>query len=147
VEQLIIFEGISGGGKTTLFTPVHRARNYEDLHIHRFTPTQWVYAQLHDRSVKVEQLQAVEQALEKIVPTLVVWCRPDPQVALDRKLAEGDPNLMEGDFVKADHLYWRYFNEVSTFTRVIELATDKLSVDTCVEIIIEVLREYEDPRS
>ena len=147
MEQLIVFEGISGGGKTTLFTPVHRARNYEDLHIHRFTPTQWVYAQLHDRPVKVEQLQAVEQALEKVIPTLVVWCRPDPQVALDRKLAEGDTNLMEGDFYKADRMFKKYFDRVCTFTRVIELATDKLSVDTCVEIIIEELRDYEEIRS
>ncbi len=147
MEQLIVFEGISGGGKTTLFTPVHRARDYEDLHIHRFTPTQWVYAQIHGRPVKVEQLQAVEQALEKVIPTLVVWCRPDPQVALDRKLAEGDTNLMEGDFDRADRWYKRYFNEVCMFTRVLELPTDKLLVDDCVEIIIKNLRSYEEQRS
>lgn len=143
MEQLVIFEGVSGSGKTTLFTPVHEARSYEDLHVHRFTPTHWVMAQLYARSVELSQLRTLEEELQKTIPTLVVWCRPPPLVAKGRKLAEGDPNVLEHDFEKVDRLFEEYLTRRTAFDRVMELDTNNLSVDECVELIVKELVEHE----
>jgi thymidylate kinase len=144
---LIIFEGLSGAGKTTLFTPVHRARSYKDLHIHRFTATHYVYAIQNKRDVDLNELQDMEMALQKTMPTVLVWCRPAPSVAARRTVEKRDTNVKEIDFVVADGQFKKYLSRLTEFDHILELDTGKLSVEECVALIVAKVEEVEREES
>jgi len=135
--QLTIFEGVSGSGKTTLKEPLHNALDHSNLYIHRLTASQWVYDVLRGTPTEVPVLNALERSLERVLPTLVVWCRCAPKVAAERKARQGD--LLVEDLAQADALFSIYFSELTRFTNILELRTDKLSVQECVDRIKEEL--------
>ena len=129
--KLLIFDGISGSGKSTLFHPIHRLSNYGDLHIHRFTPTNWVYDKLYNRrEVDYEELN---QNIQKIINTYVIWCKCSPEIAYARQIKKKD--IMIEDLEKAIKLFDEYFSEISSFKNVICLNTDILTIDQCVELV------------
>ena len=129
--KLLIFEGISGSGKSTLFHPVHKLSNYADLHIHRFTPTNWVYDRLSGR--REVDYEEINTELQKLFDVYVIWCDCDPQIAYNRQIEKKDP--MIEDLTQAKELFTEYFNKVTSFKHVIHLPTHALVIDECVDII------------
>ena len=129
--KLLIFEGISGSGKTTLFHPIHALSNYQDLHIHRFTPTNWVYDHLCSR--REVDYEWFNQKLQSIIDTYVIWCDCSSSVALERQISKGDSRIE--DLEKATELFTEYFSKITSFTNVIHLFTDILTIDQCVDTV------------
>lgn len=142
MEQLMLFEGVSGSGKTTLKDPVHKARDWEDYFIHRLTATHYVYARLNNRPVDVDRLRSIEEQIMGIWDTLVVWCRPSPDVARMRKEMI-DSHVYEKSFAVADEAFAEYFHSVTRFKRILELRTDVFTIDQCVDKIVEELASHD----
>lgn len=137
-SNLIILDGISGGGKTTLKHALNRAREYQDYHIHRFTATEWVYATLNRRPVNLEKLRRDEEKMQKIwrVTHVTVVC--DPYIALQRK--QSMPNeVIEQDIAIANKLFLVYHNYLTVFKRKLVINTNLHSIDECVQLILNRL--------
>jgi len=126
--RLIAFEGISGAGKTTLYEAVRPYIGQTNMLVHRFTPTMWVYDRLYGRNkVDTPALINLERQTKVILRPLIVWTICDPEVAETRKVEQGDLNV-EPDLMRAQTLYWVYFNNYCQF-EVLRVRTDQQSVD------------------
>lgn len=139
-KRLIIFDGISGSGKTTLKDALNRATNYRDLHIHRFTATDWVNSVLNKRPVNLVELNHYEDQIQEIIPTTLVTVTCDPYIALDRKHKEGD-TLIEPEIAIANKLFMVYHNYLTCIKRKIVVCTNTRSVDECIKLILTRLPE------
>lgn len=135
--KLIILEGISGSGKTTLLSPLLGLSNYEDVFIHRFTPSQWVYDHLYNR--RETGYENFNTALQSINDVIVIWCDCDPKVAYQRQLEKKDAKIE--DLVKARELFSEYFSSVSTWKKLIHLRTDLLSIEDCIKKVKKEIYE------
>ena len=127
--RLVILEGISGSGKSTLFSPILALSNYENVLIHRFTPSQWVYDQLYSR--RKMDYEDFNSKLQSIVDVRVIWCDCDSKIAYQRQLEKRDEKIE--DLVQARKLFQEYFNTISSWKNVIHLRTDLFSIEDCVE--------------
>tara|TARA_Y100000310_G_scaffold120063_1_gene118781 strand:- start:1726 stop:2136 length:411 start_codon:yes stop_codon:yes gene_type:complete len=135
--KLIIFEGISGSGKTTLFHPVHKLSNYQDLQIHRFTPTNWVYDRLEGR--REVDYEESNKKLQELFEVYVIWCDCSSITANKRQIEKKD-SMIE-DLARARMLFKEYFEKVTSFKQVIYLLTDSLIIEECIDIVKEKIYE------
>lgn len=123
MRRVIIFEGISGSGKSTI-EDLYRARNnYYDYTIHRFTASKYVYSATENRSIDVRGLWRIEEGLQNICPVWLVTLTCNPYEAIRRKEDMGDPSIEE-NIAKAQELFITYHNEITRIKRRILLSTD-----------------------
>lgn len=135
-KRLIILEGISGSGKSTMLRELNVRREFKDLHIHRFTATSWVYGAIQRRDVCLEQLRQDEDAIQKIWPTTLVTLTCDPYLAVKRK------EKMAGEFIEehiaiANKLFVMYHNYLTVIKRKIIINTNVTSIEDCAEVILQ----------
>ncbi len=135
--KLLIFEGISGSGKTTLFHPVHKLSNYQDLQIHRFTPTNWVYDRLYGR--REVDYEESNQKMQDLFEVYVIWCDCSSVEAYKRQSEKKD--IMTEDLPSARMLFKKYFERVTSFKNVIYVPTDMWSLQKCINYIKEKIYE------
>ena len=127
--KILVYEGISGSGKSKLLSYTKELDNYKYIQIHRFTPTQWVYDRLYDRrNVDYEEFN---NNLQSITEIFVIWCWCTPREALDRQMVKREEDKTE-DLEKASLLYEKYFRDISVFKNILRVDTENFSISECL---------------
>lgn len=134
--RLILLEGISGSGKSTILRRLNEMRNFQDHHWHRWSATKWVYGTLYRREVDLEQLRKDEEAIQLIWPTTLVTLICDPEVALQRK-SEMPNEHIEDQIHRANELFRVYHEYITVVKNRTIIWTNGKTVDRCAELILE----------
>lgn len=135
--KILIYEGISGSGKTSLISNIKSIDNYEYIQIHRFTPTQWVYDHVYNR--RDINYEFLNKGIQLLVPTYVIWCDCDEEIALKRQQQKMENDKTE-PLLLARKYYHEYFSTISSFKKVLYLDTGKLTIWDEIEKIKEFLK-------
>jgi len=133
--NLIILDGISGTGKTTLKHAISNARGFKDYIFHRFTPTEWVYSVLNRRSINLELLKTHEEKVQEIWDVTLVTLTCDPHKALKRKSTMLE-EVIEPDIALANKLFLVYHNFLTSIKKKIIINTNDKSINECTDLII-----------
>lgn len=120
---LLIYEGISGSGKSSLLTEMMHHRNFDHYALHRASATQWVYGSLGGRDIPLKAIHEWELSIQKIQPVVLVLMTCNPKIALERKLALGDQHI-ETNLKEAQELFQIYFKEITKFEAKIYLSSE-----------------------
>lgn len=126
--NIVIFEGISGAGKTTLMDAFLPRVDYQAIGVHRFTASQWVYAALRHHPVDVCDLLTVES---RVAPRLLVLATVNPEVARLRKESQHDGRV-ERDLAKADMLFHIYTEYITSIEHKVIVDTSE-GLSECVD--------------
>lgn len=133
--RLILLEGISGAGKSTILRLLNEMRNFQDHHWHRWASTKFVYGVLERREVSIEQLRQDEEKIQKIWPTTLVTLTCHEHVALARK--QSMPNeYIENNIAEANKLFLIYHNHFTAIERKIIVNTEIKTPQQCAELIL-----------
>lgn len=138
MKQLVIFDGISGSGKSTTLEAINHARNFTDYHFHRFTATEWVYANLYNRPFDINEIHRIEKEIQKIFLVTYVWMSCNPNTAYERKVALNDQYIEP--LADAQALFADYFYNVSLFDHKL-IVSSELPLKANAEFIIEELEK------
>lgn len=131
--KMIVLEGISGSGKTSLLHPINALSNYRDPVLMRFTPSCWVYNKLYGRDeVDYEPLNQSIMAEHELH---IVFLQCDPTVAYRRQVQKKDKYTE--DLHAAEQLFFQYFREVTSIpsNRIHSVKTDVPSQSEVVDWI------------
>lgn len=134
---IILYEGIPGSGKTTLMKAVNKVRDYRDIALDRFTPTQWVYDSLRGRLFNESLI--VERGILEHFEVWVVYCICPPELAYERckaKNDDDDANLEK--LIDLNRLYKRYFTHITQFENIV-LVNTMDSIEENVADVIETI--------
>lgn len=133
--NLIILDGISGAGKTTLKHAISNARGFKDYIFHRFTPTEWVYSVINRRHVNLELLKTHEEKIQDIWNVTLVTLTCDPFKALERKATMAN-EVIEPEIAIANKLFVVYHNYLTAFKRKIIINTNDKTIEECTNLIL-----------
>lgn len=137
----VIFEGLDKVGKTTLEWEFLKATNFKHIVIDRGPVGYLTFDKLFNRETKLGNQDFIHQArkIMKSQDFMVVYCVANKDTVNERLKAHNE--TCPYDYEKAQRLYrnnvYRYYND----KKVIEIDTTFLSVERCVELIIEKLEE------
>lgn len=137
---VVLYEGISGAGKSSLSKGVRKKVNHNVLSIDRFTPSIWVYKQYRNEEELDINFQA-EKILNDNFNVKVIWCRCPVEVAFQRCLDKLEEEKANQELMtQTDALFERYFNGISYFSSVLELDTTK-NINYCEDLVVEFINE------
>lgn len=139
----VIFEGLDKAGKTTLEWEFLKATNFKHMVIDRGPVGYLVFDKLFNRSTKLGDQEFIHQA-RKIMKSgdfMVVYCTVEKDHAAARLLAHNEE--CPYDYAKAQKLYRDAIHRYYYGKKVLEVDTTFLSVERCVELIIEKLEEVQ----
>ena len=131
----VVFEGVDGSGKSTLEREVARARNFEDLHVHRSTPSQYAYGKLYGRSVDKLALYQFELGVLTGCSVLLVVLTCAPKVLVERR-----PEIKLSELLEAQVLIAEYALKRCQWRNQLWLSTDEISLQECAEQVVARLR-------
>jgi len=133
IAGIIIFDGASGTGKTTLRYKLMQSMNYNILTIDRFTPSIWVYDKL--RGINRPDILEFEEKFDLMNP-LVVICTCSPDIA--RMRSHVDPlRKIEFPFIEQINAFYDY-SKVSRYSRLITVNTSQ-HIELCLNRIRRAL--------
>lgn len=131
--KLLIIDGASGTGKTTLRYKLMQSMDYNILTIDRFTPSIWVYDKL--RGIDRQDVLDYEEKFDAMNP-LVVICTCNPEIA--RMRSHVDPlRKVEFPFIHQINAFYDY-SKVSRYSRLITVYTLQ-PIELCLNIIRRAL--------
>ena len=129
--KIVIFDGVSGAGKTTLRYELFKKFNYNILTIDRFTPSIWAYDYLRgkDRAVDIKDIEIKMNLFD----SYLVLCYCEPNIAKKRIRRD---DLREVQFSPEQEIdAFEHYEKISLFKSVIIIHTENFSVDQCIEKI------------
>lgn len=143
MKFLIILEGISGSGKSTVQHHINVARNYQDYHIHRLVATEYVYGILYHRPISLKNLQKIEKKFCRVLPTVLVLLTCNEKIARSRKEVLRD-KYVEKDLRSAQNLFKKWYETYSVIPRKILVDTSYKTIEEITTQIVDKLNEWED---
>lgn len=137
----VIFEGLDKAGKGTLELAFLKATNFKHIVVDRGPMGYMTFDKLFGRSTKIGDRDFIHYArkLTKSNDFMVVYCVVDTQVAYERIKAHNE--TCPYDYDEAQKLYRMNVHRYYRADNVMELDTTNLSVERCVELIVEKLKE------
>lgn len=139
----VIFEGLDKAGKTTLEWEFLKATNFKHMVIDRGPVGYLTFDKLFGRETKLGNQEFIHQA-RKIMKSdnfMVVYCTVEKEIAEERLMLHGE--TCPYDYEKAQKLYKNNVHRFYHDNKVIEVDTTFLSVERCIEVIIEKLEEVQ----
>lgn len=134
MRKLIIFEGISGAGKSTIEDLYRKTNGYYDYTVHRLMASKYVYGVINQRGDSLKQLQYDEKLLKAAFPVRQILLTCDTSVAVERKQALNDPNIEE-KIEEAAFLFSAYCTEMTSLKTLI-IDTTENSPEKVLEKIL-----------
>lgn len=133
--EIVIFDGMSGSGKSTLRKRLDKHLAYGIISMDRFTPSCWVYEVLRGRD-NTKFVVDFEDKFEKNYHPLLVICHCHPHIARARDVTN---EVMFG-YYDERHMFFKYVNEVSRYSRLMMLDTGVHGVEDCINIVQEKIK-------
>lgn len=139
----IIFEGLDKVGKTTLEWELLKATNFKHIVIDRGPVGYLVFDKIFERETKLGNQEFIHQArkIMKSKDFMIVYCTANKDI-VDARLKEHNESCPY-DYEKAQKLYKNNIYRFYRDNKVIEIDTTSLSIEKCIEIIIEKLEEVQ----
>lgn len=139
----IIFEGLDKVGKTTLEWELLKATNFKHIVIDRGPVGYMTFDKIFERETKLGNQEFIHQArkIMKSKDFMVIYCTVNKDVADMRLKAHNES--CPYDYEKAQKLYKNNICRFYCDNKVIEIDTTSLSIEKCIEIIIEKLEEVQ----
>lgn len=139
--MFVIFEGLDKAGKTTLEWEFLKATNFKHMVIDRGPVGYLTFDKIFGRSTKLGDENFIHYArkITKSNDFIVVYCTVDKNVA--EKRLEAHNETCPYDYEKAQKLYRDNVHRYYKDDKVIEIDTTFLTVERCVEVIIQKLQE------
>lgn len=139
----VIFEGLDKAGKTTLEWEFLKATNFKHVVIDRGPIGYLTFDKLFGRETKLGNQEFIHQArkIMKSKDFMVVYCTANKDTVAARLKAHGES--CPYDYEKAQKLYKNNVHRFYHDDKIIEIDTTFLSVERCVEVIIEKLKEVQ----
>lgn len=139
--MFVIFEGLDKAGKTTLEWEFLKATNFKHMVIDRGPVGYLTFDKIFGRSTKLGDENFIHYArkITKSNDFIVVYCTVDKNVAEERLKAHNE--TCPYDYEKAQKLYRDNVHRYYKDDKVIEIDTTFLTVERCVEVIIQKLQE------
>ena len=139
----VIFEGLDKAGKTTLEWEFLKATNFKHLVVDRGPVGYKVFDKLIGRDTKLGDQEFIHQArkIMKNKDFMVVYVHCDEAVAEKRlkRYSETCPY----DYAKAQKFYRDNVRRYYKPEKTLELDTTNKSIDECVELIVQKLKEVQ----
>lgn len=141
--MFVVFEGLDKAGKTTLEWEFLKATNFKHMIIDRGPMGYMTFDKIFGRSTKLGDRDFIHYArkITKSDDYMVVYCIVDKKVAYERLEAHNE--TCPYDYSKAQKLYSdnirRYYRE----DKVLKLDTTERSIEECVKLIVEKLKEVQ----
>ena len=139
----VIFEGLDKVGKTTLEWDLHRATNFKHVVIDRGPVGYMIFDKIFDRETEdgtkeyFKQIEMVNNSED----FMVVYCTVEKETAEERLTLHGE--TCPYDYAKAQKLYHDNVRRYYKPEKTLELDTTNKSIDECVELIVEKLKEVQ----
>ena len=139
--MFVIFEGLDKAGKGTLEREFLKATNFKHMVIDRGPMGYMTFDKLFGRSTKIGDYSFIHYArkITKSNDYMIVYCVADRETAEARIAAHNE--TCPYDYDKAQKLYRDNIRRYYRSDKVIEVDTTFLTVECCVELIVEKLRE------
>ena len=137
----VIFEGLDKAGKGTLEWGLLKATNFKHMVIDRGPAGYMTFDKIFGRSTKLGDNDFIHHA-RKIMKSndfMVVYCKVNSNVAKERIKINGETCPYEYD--KAQKIYDYHIRKYYKSDKVIEVDTTYLSVEQCVELIVNKIEE------
>ena len=141
--MFVVFEGLDKAGKTTLEWEFLKATNFKHMVIDRGPMGYMTFDKIFGRSTKLGDRDFIHYArkITKSDDYMIVYCVVDKNVADARLKAHNE--MCPYDYGKAQKLYRDNVHRYYRDDKVIEIDTTHLSVEMCVELIVEKLKEVQ----
>jgi len=139
--MLIIFEGVDKTGKSTLLKEVLKRTNYKHIVYDRGPVSQIVYSYLFDRDLD-SSIYYVTSTLRNL-KNLIVLCVADCDI-IEQRLKDANEELP--DQLKDIKTVQKMFEAESYILgfNVLRVDTTNASVNECVEMILNKIKEIEE---
>lgn len=120
---LVILDGHSGSGKTSLRRFLYNEYKSKLIVLDRFTPSNWVYSMIRNIN-NVEEIEQIERSLDKELVCILVLCECSLEDATRRiMLREDDFKVVEYPLSLEKEYFNIYFEEICLFKNKIKLFT------------------------
>ena len=141
--MFVVFEGLDKAGKTTLEWEFLKATNFKHMVIDRGPMGYMTFDKIFGRSTKLGDRDFIHFArkITKSDDYMIVYCVVDKNVADERLKAHNE--TCPYDYGKAQKLYRDNVHRYYKADKVIEIDTTYLSIEECVELIVEKLKEVQ----
>ena len=141
--MFVVFEGLDKAGKTTLEWEFLKATNFKHMVIDRGPMGYSAFDKIFGRSTKLGDRDFIHFArkITKSDDYMIVYCVVDKNVADERLKAHNE--TCPYDYGKAQKLYRDNVHRYYKADKVIEIDTTYLSIEECVELIVEKLKEVQ----
>ena len=139
----LIFEGLDKAGKTTLEWEFLKATNFKHMVIDRGPIGYMTFDRLFNRETKLGNQDFIHQArkIMKNQDFMVVYCFASKEV-VDKRFKEHNENVPY-DYCKAQKLLRDNICRFYRPEKILELDTGNNSIQECVQMIIEKLKEVQ----
>ena len=139
----MVFEGLDKAGKTTLEWEFLKATNFKHMVIDRGPMGYMTFDNIFGRSTKLGDRDFIHFArkITKSDDYMIVYCTVDKNVADERLKAHNE--TCPYNYSKAQKLYRDNVHRYYRSDKVLEIDTTHLSIERCVELIVEKLKEVQ----
>lgn len=139
----VVFEGLDKAGKTTLEWEFLKATNFKHVVVDRGPIGYMTFDKIFGRETKQGNHKFIHQA-RKCIRTkdfLIVYCYADKSI-VDMRLKEYNETCPY-DYNKAQELYADNIRKFYRHEKVVKLDTGVMSIDECVNKIVEKINELQ----
>jgi len=141
--MFVVFEGLDKAGKTTLEWEFLKATNFKHMVVDRGPMGYMTFDKIFGRSTKLGDRDFIHYArkITKSDDYLIVYCSVNKKVAEERLKAHNE--TCPYDYEEAQKLYRLNVRRFYNMSKVLELDTTNRSVEECVKLIVEKLKEVQ----
>lgn len=141
--MFVVFEGLDKAGKGTLEWEFLKATNFKHMVIDRGPMGYMTFDKIFGRSTKLGDRDFIHYArkITKSDDYMIVYCSVDKNVADERLKAHNE--TCPYDYEEAQKLYRKNIRRFYNMSRVLELDTTNRSIEECVKLIVEKLKEVQ----
>ena len=141
--MFVVFEGLDKAGKTTLEWEFLKATNFKHMVIDRGPMGYMTFDKIFGRSTKLGDRDFIHYArkITKSDDYMIVYCTVDTKTAMERLKAHNE--TCPYDYDEAQKLYRVNVRRFYNMNRVLELNTANRSIEECVKLIVEKLKEVQ----
>ena len=139
-QDLVVFEGADGSGKSTLYQAFRRATDYQILCIDRWIGSQIVYDHIYGRPDKMPIWIEEEVKLRDLYQVFLIVCWAPNEVLKNRLAVKADTIALVGDQYAKANAGFEVYARNSYFRHKLLVDTTS-TIDECLKAILELINK------